>query len=53
MDSTHIQRNLLLTLELLNLNRRVVIALNMADEARAEGIDIDIRQLERIIGVPT
>ncbi len=52
VDSTHIQRNLLLTLELLNLNRRVVIALNMADEARAEGIDIDIRQLERIIGVP-
>ncbi len=33
VDSTHIQRNLLLTLELLNLNRRVVIALNMADEA--------------------
>jgi ferrous iron transport protein B len=52
VDSTHMQRNLLLTLELLNLNKKMVIALNMADEAKEEGIEIDIKQLEKIIGVP-
>ncbi len=52
VDSTRIQRNLLLTLELLNLNKRMVVALNMADEAREEGIEIDVKQLEKIMGVP-
>lgn len=52
VDSTHLQRNLLLTLELLQLNKKMVIALNMADEAKAEGVNIDIAQLERIIGLP-
>jgi ferrous iron transport protein B len=52
IDSTHIQRNLLLTLELLKLNKKMVIALNMADEAQKEGIEIDVEQLSKIIGVP-
>jgi ferrous iron transport protein B len=52
LDSTHIQRNLLLTLELLKLNKKMVLALNMADEAQKEGIKIDTKQLEKIIGVP-
>jgi len=52
LDSTHMQRNLLLTLELLNLNKKMVVALNMADEAKEEGIEIDIKQLEKILGVP-
>jgi len=52
LDATHMQRNLLLTLELLNLNKKMVVALNMADEARAEGIEIDTKQLEKILGVP-
>ena len=52
LDSTHMQRNLLLTLELLKLNKKMVLALNMADEAKKEGIEIDVKQLERIIGVP-
>jgi len=52
LDSTHIQRNLLLTLELLKLNKKMVIALNMADEAEKEGIEIDIELMEAIIGVP-
>ena len=52
VDSTRIQRNLLLTLELLNLNKKMVIALNMADEAQKEGIEIDVEQLSKIIGVP-
>ncbi|SFV64037.1 Ferrous iron transport protein B [hydrothermal vent metagenome] len=52
LDSTHLQRNLLLTLELLKLNKKMVLALNMADEAEKEGTSIDVKQLEAIIGVP-
>ncbi len=52
LDSTHLKRNLLLTLELLKLNKKMVLALNMADEAKKEGIEIDIKQIEKIIGVP-
>ncbi len=52
LDATHMQRNLLLTLELLKLNKKMVMALNMADEAQKEGIEIDIEQMEAIIGVP-
>ncbi len=52
VDSTHLQRNLLLTLELLKLNKKMVIALNMADEAKKEGIEINIEQMEAILGIP-
>ncbi len=52
LDATHLKRNLLLTLELLKLNKKMVLALNMADEAKKEGIDIDIKQIEKIVGVP-
>jgi ferrous iron transport protein B len=53
LDSTHLQRNLLLTLELLKLNKKMVLALNMADEAEKEGLEIDVKQIEAITGVPT
>lgn len=52
LDSTHLQRNLLLTLELLKLNKKMVLALNMADEAKKENLSIDVKQIEKIIGVP-
>lgn len=52
LDSTHLQRNLLLTLELLKLNKKMVLALNMADEAEKEGLKIDVAQIEKIVGVP-
>lgn len=52
LDATHLQRNLLLTLELLKFNKKMVLALNMADEAEKEGLAIDVEQIERIIGVP-
>ncbi len=51
VDSTNLQRNLLLTCELLELNKKMVVALNMADEAKKDGIDIDIEQLQKILGV--
>lgn len=53
IDVTHLQRNLLLTLELLKLNKKMVLALNMADEAQKEGLEIDVKQIESIIGIPT
>ena len=53
IDSTHLTRNLLLTLELQNLNKKIVIALNMYDEAKKEGIDIDVAQIEALTGIPT
>jgi len=53
IDSTHLTRNLLLTLELLNLSKKMVIALNMYDEALKENIEIDVKQIEAITGIPT
>lgn len=53
LDSTHLTRNLLLTLELLKLNKKIVLALNMYDEAVKEGLEIDLDQIEAITGIPT
>ncbi|PLY06292.1 MAG: ferrous iron transport protein B [Arcobacter sp.] len=52
IDSTNLERNLYLTSELLALDKKMVIALNMTDEANKEGISIDEKQLSKIIGKP-
>ncbi|MFK5976207.1 MAG: ferrous iron transport protein B [Sulfurovum sp.] len=52
IDSTNLQRNLLFTTELLEMGKKVVVALNMDDEAIKEGIYIDEKQLSAILGVP-
>ncbi len=52
VDSTNLQRNLLFTTELLEMGKKVVVALNMDDEALKEGIYIDEKQLSSILGVP-
>lgn len=52
VDSTNLERNLLFTMQLLELGKRVVVALNMSDEAEKEGIEIDEKQLSAILGVP-
>ncbi len=52
IDSTNLQRNLFLTSELLALDKKMVIALNMTDEAINEGIHIDAIQLGKILGKP-
>lgn len=52
VDSTHLTRNFLLSLELMNLNKKMVIALNMIDEAKQEGLKIDVKQIEAITGIP-
>ena len=52
VDSTNLQRNLLFTTQLLETGKKVIVALNMSDEAREEGIEIDEKQLSKILGVP-
>ena len=52
LDSTNLQRNLLLTAELLALDKKMIIALNMIDEAIKESIQIDEQQLSKILGKP-
>jgi len=52
LDSTNLQRNLLFTTQLLETGKKVVVALNMDDEAKKEGIKIDEKQLSAILGVP-
>lgn len=52
VNATNLERNLYLTLQLLEKNVPVVIALNMWDETRHQGIDIDVRKLEEKLMVP-
>lgn len=52
LDGTNIERNLYLTLQLLELGTPVVLALNMIDEVRARGDRIDVPGLSHALGVP-
>ena len=52
VDATNIERNLYLSMQLMELNIPVVIALNMMDEMRANGSTVDILKLEQELGVP-
>ena len=52
VDATNLERNLYLTLQLLQLGRPVVVALNMMDEVRARGDVIDLKAMEKELGVP-
>lgn len=51
IDSTNLERNLQLTSELLSLDKKVVIALNMIDEAKKEGISINANYMSELLGV--
>ncbi|MEA3417785.1 MAG: ferrous iron transport protein B [Campylobacterota bacterium] len=52
VDATNLQRNLLFTTQILETGKKVIVALNMIDEAEKEGIEIDEKQLTKILGVP-
>ena len=52
VDATNIERNLYLTLQLLELDIPMVIALNMMDELTANGGSVDINAMEEMLGVP-
>ncbi|MDD3242530.1 MAG: ferrous iron transport protein B [Eubacteriales bacterium] len=51
IDATNIERNLYLTLQMIELNLPMVLALNMMDEVRANGGAIDIHKLEEELGI--
>ena len=52
VDATNLERNLYLTLQLLQLARPTVVALNMMDEVRSHGDAIDLKAMEKALGVP-
>ena len=52
VDATNIERNLYLTMQLLELNIPLVIALNMMDEVTANGGSVDVNKMESLLGVP-
>ena len=52
LNASNLERNLYLTLELLEKKIPVVVALNMWDDAKNQGIKIDIEKLEEMLGVP-
>ncbi len=52
IDASHLDRSLELTLELMSLERPMVVALNMMDEADRKGIRIDPARLSQMLGVP-
>ena len=52
VDATNIERNLYLTLQLLELRVPMVLALNMMDEVRANGGTVDVQRMSRELGIP-
>ena len=52
IDSTHLKKNLYLTLQLLDLNKKMIVVLNLIDEAEKQGININEKQLSSLLGVP-
>ena len=52
VDATNIERNLYLTMQLMELETPMVLALNMMDEVRGNGGTIHINEMEEILGIP-
>ena len=52
VDATNIERNLYLTLQLMELDIPMVVALNMMDELRGNGGSVDINRIESMLGLP-
>ncbi len=50
VDSTNLEKNLQLTAELMSLGKKMLVALNMSDEAKKEGIDIDGKYMSELLG---
>ncbi len=52
VDAVHLERDLFLTLQLIDMGKPMVVALNMADEACKRGVGVDRDLLEDLLGVP-
>ncbi len=51
-DATALERNLNLVIQVMEITDKVVVAINLMDEARRKGIEVDARSLSRDLGVP-
>lgn len=52
LDSNAIERNLYFALEVLSLNKKSIVCLNLSDEAENNGINIDSKRLSALLGIP-
>ena len=52
VDAMRLERNLNLALQIMEITDRVVVCLNLVDEARRHGVSVDAKRLERELGVP-
>jgi ferrous iron transport protein B len=52
VDASVLERNLYFTLQLLEMDVPLIICLNQVDMARKKGIDVDVKALEKVLGVP-
>ncbi|MCL4178702.1 MAG: ferrous iron transport protein B [Verrucomicrobia bacterium] len=52
VDATRLERNLCLALQILEITPRVIVVLNLMDQARRQGLQVDERRLARDLGVP-
>ncbi len=51
VDAVHLERDLFLTQQLIDMDKKVIVALNMMDEARSRGLEIDLEKLKEDLGV--
>lgn len=52
LDSTNLERNLLLSSQLMEEQKKMILVLNMCDEAKKENININIKELEKLLNIP-
>lgn len=52
VDSVHLERDLFLTKQLIDMGKPIIVALNMTDELEKSGIVIEVSKLEELLGVP-
>jgi len=51
IDAVHMQRDIFLTQQLIDMGKKVIVAVNLIDEAKKNGINIDIKKLSQFLGV--
>jgi ferrous iron transport protein B len=52
VDAVHLDRDLFLTKQLIDMGKPMIIALNLMDDVRRNGLSIDVEKLEQLLGVP-
>lgn len=52
VDAVHLDRDLFLTQQLIDMGKPIIVALNMMDDVKRNGLSIDVKKLESLLGVP-